>query len=160
MMKISKDTVVSMHYTLTNNEGTTLDSSQGKAPLTYLQGHRNIIPGLESEMEGKEVGAKFTAKIPPAMAYGELNQDLIQKVPKTNFPNPEELQAGMQFQTQTEAGPMILTVKEVADAEVTVDGNHPLAGVELNFDVEITEVRAATEDEISHGHVHGEGCSH
>lgn len=159
-MKISKDTVVSMHYTLTDNNGTTLDSSEGREPLTYLQGHQNIIPGLESEMEGKEVGAKFIAKIPPSEAYGELNQDLIQKVPKSNFPNPEELQPGMQFQTQTEMGPMVLTVKEIADSEVTVDGNHPLAGVELNFEVEITNVRAATQDEISHGHVHGEGCSH
>ena len=150
-MKIAKDTVVSIHYTLTDDDGKQLDSSEGKSPLVFLQGHQNIIPGLESELEGKEKGNKLIAKIAPAQAYGEHSPQLIQKVPKTNFPNPEEIAVGMQFQTMSEAGPVILTVTGLEAEEVTVDGNHPLAGVTLNFDVEVVEVREASEEEISHG---------
>lgn len=152
--------VVSMHYTLTDNDGNTLDTSSGKDPLVYLQGHQNIIPGLETQMEGKEVGAKFTATVDPANGYGELNPALVQDVPKTNFPDSEQIAPGMQFQTMTEQGPIVLTVKEVKEESVTVDGNHPLAGVTLNFEVEVMEVRNASEEEIAHGHVHGPGGHH
>lgn len=158
--KIAKDTVVSMHYTLTDNDGNTLDSSAGKDPLVYLQGHQNIIPGLESQMEGKEVGAKFTATVQPAQGYGELNPSLVQDVPKSNFPDPDQIAEGMQFQTMTEQGPIVLTVKEVKVDTVTVDGNHPLAGVTLNFAVEVMEIRLASSEEIEHGHVHGPGGHH
>jgi FKBP-type peptidyl-prolyl cis-trans isomerase SlyD len=157
IMKIAKDAVVSMHYKLTDNDGNVLDSSEGSDPLVYLQGHRNIIPGLETQMKGKAVGDKFTAKVDPSQGYGEVNPALVQQVPKTNFPDPDQIQIGMQFQTMTEQGPIVLTVKELHDDAVTVDGNHPLAGVALNFDVEITDIRAASEEEIAHGHVHGPG---
>lgn len=153
-MKITTNTVVSMHYTLTNDDGTQLDSSRGKEPLVFLQGYQNIIPGLEKEMEGKEKGETFTATISPEMAYGERVDQLVQALPKSNFPDPNNLQVGMQFQASSEAGPLNLTVVEVKDDTVTVDGNHPLAGVTLNFDVEVMDVRAATEEEIAHKHVH------
>lgn len=153
-MKIATNTVVSMHYTLTNDDGTQLDSSRGKEPLVFLQGYQNIIPGLEKEMEGKEKGEKFTATISPEMAYGERVDQLVQALPKSNFPDPNNLQVGMQFQASSEAGPLNLTVVEVKDDTVTVDGNHPLAGVTLNFDVEVVDVREATEEEIAHKHVH------
>ena len=156
-MKITKDTVVSMRYKLTDNDGNTLDSSEGRDPLVYLQGHQNIIPGRESQMEGKVVGDKFQATIEPEQGYGELNPGLVQQVPKSNFPDPDQIEVGMQFQTMTEQGPLVLTVKELHEDAVTVDGNHPLAGVTLNFDVEVTDIRVASEEEISHGHVHGPG---
>lgn len=156
-MKIEKDTVVSIHYTLTDNDGNQLDSSQGQDPLVYLQGHQNIIPGLEKELEGKATGDKLTAKIAPADAYGEVNAELVQEVPRTQFQEPETLQLGMQFEVGTEAGPMLLAITALTDDTVTVDGNHPLAGVTLNFDVEVMEVRAASEEEVAHGHVHGPG---
>ena len=156
-MKIEKDTVVSIHYTLTDNDGNQLDSSNEQGPLVYLQGHQNIIPGLEKELEGKVTGDKLTAKVAPADAYGEINSELVQEVPRTQFQEPESLQVGMQFQVETEAGPMLLAVTALTDDTVTVDGNHPLAGVTLNFDVEVVEVRAASEEEVAHGHVHGPG---
>jgi FKBP-type peptidyl-prolyl cis-trans isomerase SlyD len=156
-MKIEKDTVVSIHYTLTDNDGNQLDSSNEQGPLVYLQGHQNIIPGLEKELEGKVTGDKLTAQVAPADAYGEINSELVQEVPRTQFQEPENLQVGMQFQVETEAGPMLLAVTALTDDTVTVDGNHPLAGVTLNFDVEVVEVRAASEEEVAHGHVHGQG---
>ena len=156
-MKIEKDTVVSIHYTLTDNDGNQLDSSNEQGPLVYLQGHQNIIPGLEKELEGKVTGDKLTAKVAPVDAYGEINSELVQEVPRTQFQEPESLQVGMQFQVETEAGPMLLAVTALTDDTVTVDGNHPLAGVTLNFDVEVVEVRAASEEEVAHGHVHGPG---
>jgi len=159
-MKIEKDTVVSIHYTLTDNDGNQLDSSQGQDPLVYLQGHHNIIPGLEKELEGKAKGDKLIAKIAPAEAYGEVNAELVQEVPRGQFEDPANLQIGMQFQVGTDAGPMLLSITALTDETVTVDGNHPLAGVTLNFDVEVTEVRTATAEEIEHGHVHGPGGHH
>ena len=97
----------------------------------------------------------FSATIEPEQGYGELNPGLVQQVPKSNFPDPDQIEVGMQFQTMTEQGPLVLTVKELHEDAVTVDGNHPLAGVTLNFDVEVTDIRVASEEEISHGHVHG-----
>ncbi|MCO4794926.1 MAG: peptidylprolyl isomerase [Bacteriovoracaceae bacterium] len=156
-MKIEKDMVVSINYTLTDNDGTQLDSSEGQAPLVYLQGHQNIIPGLEAQLEGKTTGDKLKTTIAPADAYGELNPELVQEVPRDQFEDSENLQVGMQFEVGTDAGPMLLSITELTDTTVTVDGNHPLAGVTLNFDVEVIEIRKATEEEVSHGHVHGAG---
>lgn len=158
-MKITKDTVVSMHYNLTNSEGTQLDSSAGGDPLVFLQGHHNIIPGLEQEMDGKEKGDKFTATIAPAMAYGERDDNLIQAIPRSNFPEGE-IAPGMAFNAETPQGMMQFTVTSVADTEVTVDANHPLAGMTLQFEVEVVDVRAATADEVAHGHAHGPGGHH
>lgn len=156
-MKIEDNTVVAMHYKLTDTQGNQIDSSEGGQPLHFLQGHQNIIPGLEREMTGKEKGNKFQVTVNPEDAYGTRNEQLVQDVPKTNFPNPEEVQIGMQFRADTPNGPMILEVKEIQEENVIVDGNHPLAGQTLNFDVEIVDVRAATNEEIEHRHVHGPG---
>lgn len=156
-MKIEKDTVVSIHYTLTDNDGNQLDSSVGQAPLVYLQGHQNIIPGPEGELEGKSTGDKLKTTITPENGYGPVNGQLVQQVPRSEFQEADTLQIGMQFQVGTESGPMLLTITHLTDEQVTVDGNHPLAGVTLNFDVEVVELRAATPEELEHGHVHGEG---
>ncbi|PWK50767.1 peptidylprolyl isomerase [Pleionea mediterranea] len=156
-MNITKDKVVSMHYTVKNNEGALIDTSDGKEPLLYMQGHKNIIPGLESEMEGKTVGDKVEATIEPTNAYGEVIEELIQDVPRSAFEGVDKLEVGMNFQAQSEQGPVNVVITNVSDETVTVDGNHPLAGQTLNFNVEVVEVRDATEEELSHGHAHGAG---
>lgn len=158
-MQIAKNTVVSIHYTLRDNEGNVLDSSIGKDPLHYIQGIGNLIPGMEEGLEGKQKGDKLDIKVSPEKGYGERNDSLMQKVPRTAF-GDQEVRPGMQFQAQTSQGAQVVTVTEVGLESVTVDGNHPLAGVELNFDVEVMEVRNATSDELAHGHVHGPGGHH
>ncbi|MEE4244971.1 MAG: peptidylprolyl isomerase [Kangiellaceae bacterium] len=156
-MTITNDKVVSMHYTVKTNDGALVDSSEGKDPLLYMHGHRNIIPGLEEALEGKNVGEKLQATIEPAKAYGEVNDDLVQDVPRAAFEGVESLEPGMHFQAQSEQGPVHVVVKEVNDDVVIVDGNHALAGQTLNFDVEIMDIRDATEEELQHGHAHGVG---
>ncbi len=158
-MQISDNSAVSIHYTLTNSAGEKLDSSVGGEPLEYLHGAGNIIPGLEDALAGKEAGDKFKVTIDAENAYGEKQAEMIQVVPKSMF-NDMPVEPGMQFQAQVSHGPGIITVVEVNGDEVTIDGNHPLAGEDLTFDVEVMNVRQATEDEISHGHIHGEGDHH
>ena len=160
MTAIANNHVVKFHYTLTNAEGETLDQSQEGQPLAYLQGAGNIIPGLEKQLLGKKVGDKFTVTVPAAEGYGEYNADLVQEVPKQMFQGVENIEAGMQFQAQTDDGVQIVTVKAVEGDNVLVDANFPLAGQDLTFDVEITEVRDATTEELEHGHVHGAGGHH
>lgn len=159
-MQVAKDAVVTIHYTLKNDAGETLDSSAGGEPLAYLQGNGNLIPGLESALEGKSAGDKVSVKVPPSEGYGEYDQGLVQQVPRRAFKGIANVQVGMQFQVQSNFGPRAVTVTNVVGDMVTVDGNHPLAGQNLNFDVEITDVRAATEEELAHGHVHGPGGHH
>lgn len=157
---IANDTVVRFNYTLTNSDGDVLDKSNGE-PLAYLHGHHNIIPGLEAQMEGKSAGDKFTVTVAPEDAYGEYLAEAVQEVPRANFQGVDNIEVGMQFQSQTDDGHvMLVTVKDVNDDVVVVDGNHPLAGVTLTFDVEVVEVREATADEIAHGHAHGVGGHH
>lgn len=156
MTAIANDHVVSFHYTLTNAEGETLDKSQSE-PLAYLQGAGNIIPGLEKALLGKKAGDKFVVTIPAAEGYGEYNADLVQEVPAQMFQGVENIEAGMQFQAQTDDGVQIVTVKSVEGDKVIVDANFPLAGQDLTFDVEVAEVRPATAEELEHGHVHGAG---
>jgi FKBP-type peptidyl-prolyl cis-trans isomerase SlyD len=152
-MQITKDKVAAIHYTLRNNEGTVIDSSEGREPLNYLHGAGNLILGMEEGLEGKAKGDKFTLKISPEKGYGEKDSSLIQKVPHSAF-GGQEVKKGMQFSTN-QGG--VVTVTDVGLESVTVDANHPLAGVELNFAVEVMDVRNATTEELSHGHVHGPG---
>ncbi len=159
-MQIAQDSVVSIHYTLTSDAGEVIDSSSGNDPLVYLQGHGNLIPGLERELAGKQAGDKLSVRIAPADAYGELDDALIQEVPRAAFGGAPEIQVGMQFQAQSNHGPHTVTITKIVGDAITVDGNHPLAGQHLNFAVEIADVRAATQEELSHGHVHGPGGHH
>jgi FKBP-type peptidyl-prolyl cis-trans isomerase SlyD len=155
-MQITKNKVAAIHYTLTDNEGAVIDSSEGKEPLNYLHGAGNLIMGMEEGLEGKSKGDKFSLKISPDKGYGEKDETLVQKVPKSAF-GGQEVKEGMSFRTN-QGG--VVTVTSVESDSVTVDANHPLAGVELNFAVEVVEVRNATADELSHGHVHGPGGHH
>lgn len=159
MTAIANNSVVSFHYTLTNAEGEVLDKSEGQ-PLVYLHGAGNIIPGLEEALLGKEVGEKLVVNVPAAKAYGEYNPEMVQSVPAQMFQGVDNIQAGMQFQAQTDDGVQIVTVKAVEGDEIIVDANFPLAGQDLTFDVEIVEIREATQEELDHGHVHGVGGHH
>ncbi|MFM9841089.1 MAG: peptidylprolyl isomerase [Cyclobacteriaceae bacterium] len=152
-MQITKHKVASIHYTLTDNDGKILDSSDGREPLTYIQGIGNLISGMEEGLEGKLKGDKFNIKVSPEKGYGVKDDQLEQRVPRSAF-GDQEVKVGMQFQTN-QGG--VVTVTKVGLSEITVDANHPLAGVELNFAVEVMDIRSATEDEIAHGHVHGVG---
>jgi FKBP-type peptidyl-prolyl cis-trans isomerase SlyD len=158
-MQISKEKVVSIHYTLRDNAGNVLDSSEGRDPLLYIQGIGNLIPGMEEGLEGKIKGEKLDIKVSPEKGYGVRNDTLIQKVPRSAF-GDQEVRKGMQFQAGTSQGSQVVTVTEVGLDGITVDGNHPLAGVELNFSVEVMDVREATREELDHGHVHGPGGHH
>lgn len=159
-MQAGPKTVVSFEYTLTNPMGEVLDSSKGRSPLAYLHGAGNIIPGLEQALEGKKAGDSFSVTVQPKEAYGERDEKQVQSVPRKQFSEMEPVEAGMQFEVRTEHGPRVLTISEVREKEVDVDGNHPLAGVALTFAVEVISVRAASGEEQSHGHVHGEGGHH
>ncbi|MCH8498718.1 MAG: peptidylprolyl isomerase [Marinobacter sp.] len=148
--------VVTIHYTLTNDQGEQLDSSrvEGREPLSYLEGAHNIISGLESALAEKATGDQLTVSIEPAEAYGEKNDELIQPVPRSAFEGVDVIEPGMQFQAQTPGGPQIVRVVEVTEETVTIDANHPLAGEKLHFDVEVISVREPSEEEVEHGHVH------
>lgn len=159
-MNITKDSVALFHYTLTNSKGETLDSSSGGEPLAYLHGGGNIIPGLEKALEGKTAGDKLKVTVSPEEGYGKLDPALIQQVPRRAFQGVANIQPGMSFNTQGPQGPTRVTVTKILGDMVTIDGNHALAGETLNFDVEITEVRAASQEELDHGHVHGTGGHH
>ncbi|MES0874809.1 FKBP-type peptidyl-prolyl cis-trans isomerase [Sinimarinibacterium thermocellulolyticum] len=156
-MEIAQRRVAYIHYTLTNDAGVVLDSSRGAQPLAYLHGAGNIIAGLENALAGKQAGDKFTVRVEPAQAYGERDESLVQQVPRRAFAGISDIRPGMSFQAQSSRGPMRVVVTRVAGDMITVDGNHPLAGEALNFDVEVTEVREASAEELSHGHVHGPG---
>ena len=158
-MTVENGKVVSFHYTLTNAQGDVLDQSQ-EHPMPYLHGAGNIIPGLEKELAGKKVGDKLTVNVPAAEAYGEYHEQLVNDVPREAFQGVDQIEPGMQFQANTPEGVQVITVKAVNGDQVTVDANHPLAGQDLNFDVEIVDVRDATEEESAHGHVHGAGGHH
>ena len=159
-MEIADRRVASFNYTLTNDAGEVLDSSEGREPLSYLHGKGNIVPGLENAMVGKKVGDKFKVDVKPEEGYGVHNPALVQVVPRDAFRGIDKLEPGMQFRAESDRGPMMVSVTKVAGDQVTVDGNHPLAGATLHFDIEVTEVRDASVEEVLHGHVHGEGGHH
>lgn len=155
-MQITKNKVAGIHYTLRDNDGNVIDTSDGREPLYYLHGAGNLILGMEEGLEGREAGDKFELKISPDKGYGEKDPSMTQKVPLTAF-GDQEVKKGMRFTTDRGG---VVTVTDVALDGVTVDANHPLAGVELNFAVEIMDVRNASDEEIQHGHVHGPGGHH
>lgn len=159
-MTVESNKVISIDYTLRNAAGEILDQSAPETPLSYLHGHNNLIPGLENALSGKALGDKVEAVIPPEEAYGEYDDSLIQSVPREMFQGVDEIEPGMQFQTQTPQGIQVITVKEANDETVTIDANHALAGETLHFDVTVKEVRDASEEELAHGHVHGPGGHH
>ncbi len=162
-MKIAQNRVVQMHYTLKDEHGNTIDSSEGHEPLAYIQGIGNVVPGLEDALEGKSKGDKLHVSIEPADGYGERNDEMVQQVSKSGFQSGEEgeeLVPGIQVQIETNNGPSIAMVTKIEGEDVTLDLNHPLAGVTLNFDIEVVDVRESTEEEIEHGHVHGPGGHH
>ncbi len=159
-MRIAAQKVVHIHYTLTNDDGEVLDTSEHHGPLAYIHGAGNIIPGLESALTGRIVGDKFQVSIAPEDAYGPRDDDLIQSVPKSAFQGVDEILPGMQFQAQSPEGLQLLTVLGVDEDEVILDGNHPMAGITLTFDVEVANIRDATTEELDHGHVHGAGGHH
>jgi FKBP-type peptidyl-prolyl cis-trans isomerase SlyD len=159
-MAIAQDSVVTLHYTLKDDTGEVLDSSSSGEPLAYLHGHGNLVPGLEREITGKNTGDKLSVKISPADGYGEFDKALIQRVPRRSLKGIKNINVGMRLHAQTPQGPQAVTVTQIQGDMVTLDGNHPLAGKNLNFDIEITDVRVATEEELEHGHVHGPGDHH
>ena len=155
-MKIEKDRAVRFHYTVGEVGQPATESSQGGEPLAILIGHNNIIPGLEKAMEGREAGETFSVDVPAAEAYGERREGLTQRIPKKHF-GEQRLQPGMQVVLQTNFGPRAVTIEKVGMSVVDVDLNHPMAGKDLDFDIEVVEVREASAEELAHGHVHGDG---
>lgn len=160
-MQIAPQKAVFIEYTLTSDAGDVIDTSVGRAPLAYLHGANNIIQGLEKALEGKVAGDQLQVSIEPAEAYGEYSPELVATLNRSMFEGVDQLEVGMQFHASAPDGGMqVVTIREVEGDDVTVDGNHPLAGQRLNFDVKVVEVRDASEEEVAHGHIHGEGGHH
>ena len=160
-MQIAANKAVSIDYTLTNDAGEVIDSSAGGAPLVYLHGARNIIAGLEKALEGKQVGDELEVAVEPEEAYGEYSAELVAVLNRSMFEGVEELEVGMQFHASgPDGGMLIVTIRDLEGDDVTVDGNHPLAGQRLNFKVKVVAVREANAEELAHGHIHGEGGHH
>lgn len=158
-MDIAKDKVVTIDYVLHDADGKLLDKSEEGDPLVYLHGNENIIPGLERQLEGKKAGDSLKCVLVPTEAYGERNEELVLKVSKKDFGPDAQIEPGMQFEARGEDGSQVVTVVKVEGDEVTIDGNHPLAGETLHFQVSVVDVREATAEELKHGHVHAhEGC--
>ena len=159
-MQIVDNAAVSIHYTLTNDDGEVLDNSRDDEAMLYLHGAGNIISGLENALLGKVAGDKFNVRIIPEEAYGDFMEDMIQVIPREMFEGIDTIEVGMQFHADVSSGTGVVTVIDIDDEGITIDGNHPLAGIALNFDVEVIDVRAATAEEAAHGHIHGAGCNH
>ena len=154
-MQVEKNKVVEIDFTLKNDSGQVVDSSEGREPLSYVHGVGNLVPGLENALEGKSSGERVQVTVPPETGYGIRNETLVLSVERDKFSEFEDLKEGLRFHMDTPDGSMVFTVVQVGDAEVVVDGNHPLAGMTLNFDITIQSVRDATSEELDHGHVHG-----
>ena len=160
-MKITTGSVVLFDYTLTDDDKDIIDSSTGSEPLAYIHGEGQIVPGLEAAMEGKSAGDSFKVTVTPEEGYGVHDPENISVVPADQIEGGEELEEGMQLHTEGEFGEETVLITKIEGNNVTIDGNHPLAGLTLHFDVTIREVRPATEEELDHGHVHGpEGHQH
>ena len=160
-MKIAKNNVVVMHYAVSDNDGTLIDSSYDDKPMAIIQGTGYLIPGLDEALIDHQAGDKFEVAVACEQAYGERHEDYVQTVPREVLAGVEDLGLGTQLRATTDDGEQTVIVIDVQDDQITVDGNHPLAGLDLSFDAEVIEVREATADELEHGHVHGEGgCGH
>ena len=158
-MKIKNDLVVSIHFGVAEVDGNALDSTENGAPLEYIQGSHYLVPGLEAELEGKEVGDKFDIKLEPEQAYGPFQEVLVQEVPRSLFEGIDTIEVGMSFQAESDQGPRTVEVTAVNDETVSIDANHPLAGMSLQFVGEVVGIRIATPEELAHGHIHAEGGS-
>lgn len=152
-MQAKKNAVVSIHYTLTNDEGEVIDSSLGQEPLEYLHGHQHIVAGLEEALEGAKIGTELKISIPPEKGYGSLDPAWVQKVPRSSFEEVDSLQVGMGFVAQTEQGPRQIFITAIEGDDIEIDGNHPLAGKTLHFAVKVDDVRESTETERSTGQI-------
>jgi len=159
-MKVERGRVVSMHYTLRDESGATIESSGGVRPLAYLHGYGQLIPGLEKFLDGVEPGLRSTVTVLPKDAYGEKDPAAVIRAPRADFPEGLALAPGVEVQAETPDGPITFRVVSVDGDEVALDANHPLAGKALTFEVEVIDVRVATAEEIAHGHVHGPGGHH
>ncbi len=153
-MKIEKGKVVAFHYALVNAEGEVLDGSRDGQPLPYLHGHNNIVPGLEAALDGREAGERFEVKVAPEQGYGLRDEEKVQVVDRESFAEFADIEVGMVCQMEDESGELqFVAITQIDEEEVTVDANHPFAGLELNFDVEVMDVRDATEEELSAGRI-------
>jgi len=159
-MNIAKDKVVSIHYTLKNDAGSVIESCEGAEALVYLHGAQNIIPGLERALEGKVADDALEVCIEAVDAYGEYNKELTEVVPSRMFEGVDRLEVGMEFQAETEQGVQVIWIVNVNGNDITIDGNHPLAGERLHYDVTVDAVRDASAEELEHGHIHTEGSCH
>ena len=159
-MNVQDNAVVSFDYKLTDDDGVLIDSSEGGEPLEYMHGAGTLIPGLEKELLGKTTGDALTVRVAPEDGYGERDEELVQPVSRDQLPKDEEIVIGSQLVAESDEGTVIMTVTSIEGDQVFLDPNHPLAGVALNFDVTVREIREATAEEIEHGHVHGESCEH
>ena len=159
-MQIQKDNVVTLHYTVSTIDGDLIDSSHEAPPMAFLQGSHFMIEGIEDALLGKAKGDKFEVTVTPEKAYGDRHDDLVQEVPAKMFEDMD-VEVGMSFRATTDDGEQSVIIIDKTDTTVTVDGNHPLAGMSLKFDIDVVDVREATAEELAHGHVHGEGgCGH
>lgn len=158
-MKIKNDSVVSIHFGVSEVDGNALDSTENGVPLEFIQGSHYLVPGLEAELEGKQVGDKFDVELEAKDAYGIFQDELVQQVPRSLFEGVDEIEVGMSFQAETDQGPRSVEVTEVNDENVSIDANHPLAGMALRFVGEVVGIRVASEEELAHGHIHPSGSS-
>lgn len=161
-MKITNNSVVSIHFGVAEVDGSALDSTENGAPLDFIQGAGYLVPGLEAELAGKVVGYKFDVKLEAKDAYGEFQDELVQQVPRDLFEGVDSIEVGMSFQAETDQGPRTVEVTDITDGMVSIDANHPLAGMALQFVGEVVAIRDATEEELEHGHIHKKGgsCGH
>jgi len=160
-MAIGQNKVVTMNFTLKDEQGKIIQTTNNNSPFQFLSGNQQILPKLEEEIDHMIIGSKKNVKIPAKEAYGEYSEQAVQQVSKNNFPKDIELEVGMEFiANSTKGEQMPFVVKEIKNEEVTIDYNHPLAGENLEFDIELVDVRDATVEELQHGHVHGPGGHH
>ncbi len=159
-MKIEKHSVVGIEYTLKDNAGVIVDSNAGGDPLLFIQGMGTLVPGLEIALEGRGLGESFDVEVKAVDGYGEYDPERKRGIPRASVPQLADAKPGMMLQASGPEGVSVVTVAEVTDTEIIIDGNHPMAGKDLYFSIRIAEIRKATDEELAHGHVHGAGGHH